>query len=103
MDLKNSRVIYFKGLLFVVAGVMAAGGILMEAPSVKIAVLLAIAIWSFARAYYFAFYVIEHYVDRGFRFAGLWSFVKYLATRRRGSRGRAAAIVAGGARPSDNA
>ena len=83
MDLKNPRVIYLKGFLFVVAGVMAAGGVLMEAPSVKILVLLVIAIWSFARAYYFAFYVIEHYVDRGFRFSGLWDFLKYLMRRNR--------------------
>jgi len=82
MDLKNSRVIYLKGVLFVIAGMLAAGGILMEAPSVKILVLLGIAIWSFARAYYFAFYVIEHYVDRGFRFAGLWDFLKYLVRKK---------------------
>ena len=82
MDLKNSRVIYLKGVLFVIAGMLAAGGILMEAPSVKILLLLGIAIWSFARAYYFAFYVIEHYVDRGFRFAGLWDFLKYLVRKK---------------------
>jgi hypothetical protein len=45
--------------------------------------LLAIAVWSFARFYCFLFYVIEHYVDPGFRFAGLWSFVRYLMRRRR--------------------
>lgn len=82
MDLKNPRVIYLKGFLFVVAGLMAAGGILLEAPSVKIGLLLAIAIWCFARAYYFAFYVIEHYVDGEFRFAGLWDFVKYIVRRK---------------------
>ncbi len=36
-----------------------------------------ICIWSFCRCYYFAFYVIEHYVDSGYRFSGLGSFVKY--------------------------
>ena len=82
MDLKNPRVIYLKGILFVVAGVMAVGGILMEAPSVKVGVLVGIAVWSFSRAYYFAFYVIEHYVDGEFRFAGLWEFFKYLLKRR---------------------
>ena len=41
---------------------MAAGLILVEQPTVKVApALLAIAIWCFVRAYYFAFYVIEHY------------------------------------------
>jgi len=39
---------------------------------------LAMALWSFCRFYYFAFYVIEHYVDPGWRFSGLWSFFLYL-------------------------
>jgi len=39
-------------------------------------------IWSFCRAYYFAFYVIERYVDPRFKFSGLFSALKYLATRR---------------------
>ena len=82
MDLKNPRVIYLKGFFFVIAGILAVGGILLEAPSLKIGLLLAIAIWSFARAYYFAFYVIEHYIDREFRYAGLWDFFKYVVRRR---------------------
>ena len=45
--------------------------------------LLAIAIWSFARAYYFAFYVIEHYIDGEYKFAGLWSFWMYLLSRKK--------------------
>jgi len=44
--------------------------------------LLAVAVWCFARSYYFAFYVIERYVDPGYRFAGLGSFVRYLLRRR---------------------
>ena len=83
MDLTNPRVIYLKGLLFVVAGLIASAAILIEVPSVKIALLLGITVWCFARAYYFAFYVIQHYVDPSYRFAGLWSFLRYL-TRRRG-------------------
>jgi hypothetical protein len=82
MDLTKPRLIYFKGFLFVFAGLIALAGILIELPTVKIALLLAIAIWSFARAYYFAFYVIEHYVDPTYRFAGLWDFFKYLARRK---------------------
>ena len=78
MDLTNPRVIYLKAVLFVVAGLMAGTAILLEMPSLRIAALLAVAIWCFARAYYFVFYVIEHYVDPGFRFAGLWAFARYL-------------------------
>jgi hypothetical protein len=82
MDLTNPRVIYLKGLLFLLAGLIASTAILIEIPNLKIALLLVIAIWCFARAYYFAFYVIQHYVDPSYRFAGLWSFMRYLGRRR---------------------
>ena len=64
-------------------GLLASGLILIDHPSVKVALLLGIAIWCFARAYYFAFYVIEHYVDPGYKFAGLGSFIRYLLRDRR--------------------
>ena len=82
MDLKNPKLMYLKAGLFVLAGLLASAGILLLAPSLQIAMLLAIAIWSFSRAYYFAFYVIEHYIDSGYRFAGLWSFIRYVLRRR---------------------
>jgi len=82
MDLTNPRVIYLKGFLFLLTGLIASVAILIELPTLKIALLLAIAIWCFARAYYFAFYVIQHYVDPAYRFAGLWSFFKYEMRRR---------------------
>ena len=53
------------------------GDLLVRSPSWETAVLLGIAIWSFCRSYYFAFYVIEKYVDPGFRFSGLWNFFGY--------------------------
>ena len=83
-DIKNPCLLYAKGALFVLGGIMAAGLILVERPTIKVALLLAIAIWCFARAYYFVFYVIEHYVDPSYKFAGLWSFVSYLLRKRRG-------------------
>jgi hypothetical protein len=55
---------------------------LIEAPRLKVALLLGLAIWGFARAYYFAFYVIQHYVDDTYKFAGLGSFLQYLFRRR---------------------
>jgi hypothetical protein len=82
-DITNPRWLYFKGALFVVTGLLASGLLLLECPSLKVAALLAVAIWSFARAYYFAFYVVEHYADPGYRFAGLWSFARYVWARRR--------------------
>ena len=81
MDITNPRVLYLKAGLFVVGGLLGALGILIELPSIKVAALLAITVWCFARAYYFAFYVIQHYADPNYRFAGLWSFVQYLRRR----------------------
>ena len=73
-----------KGVLFLLAGLLAAGLLLVEHPDWKTAILLLLAIWCFCRFYYFAFYAIEHYVDPSFRFAGLWDFLAYMVRRRRG-------------------
>ena len=80
-DLKSKKLIYLKGFLFLFGGIMASMIVLLEHPSWKVAAMLAVAIWCFCRAYYFAFYVIEHYVDGNYKFAGLGSFVKYLFKR----------------------
>lgn len=81
-DLKDPRLIYLKGFLFLGGGCLASALLLAEQPTLKVAFLLTVAVWCFARCYYFAFYVIEHYVDSEFRFAGLWAFAKYLVRRR---------------------
>lgn len=80
-DIQNPRLLYFKGLLFLSLGVLTSAMIIAEHPTLKMVVLLAISIWAFARAYYFAFYVIEHYIDPGYKYAGLLSFLHYLARR----------------------
>ena len=80
-DLTDPRWIKFKGILFLFVGVTASILLLIEAPTWRVAVLLLVAIWCFCRAYYFAFYVIEKYVDPGFRFSGLGSAVKYLCRK----------------------
>jgi hypothetical protein len=81
-DLKSSKVMWVKGGLFLFGGVLAAVLVVIERPSWKVAGLLAAAIWCFCRAYYFAFYVIEHYIDGGYKFAGLSSFVRYMVRNR---------------------
>ena len=81
-DLKNPRVIWAKGFLFLFLGIVAATILLIQTASWNVAILLLIAIWAFCRFYYFAFYVIEHYVDGEYRFAGLWSFVQYALKKR---------------------
>ena len=82
-DLKSPRLIYAKGLLFLLAGFLSGGLLLLENPTLKTLVLLILAVWCFARFYYFAFYVIEHYLDPGYRFAGLLSFARYMLSRPR--------------------
>ena len=81
-DLANPRLIKLKGFLFLLIGILSALLLFLEQPTLKVAVLLAICIWCFCRFYYFAFYVIEHYVDPGYRFSGLWSFARYLIQKR---------------------
>jgi hypothetical protein len=80
-DIRNPRLLYLKGGLFLLLGILAGGMLLAQHRDWSTALLLAIAIWAFCRAYYFAFYVIQHYVDPSFRFAGLLAFVRYLRHR----------------------
>jgi len=82
-DLTNPTWIKVKGLLFLLIGMVAALLILLDSRTWKTALLLALAIWSFCRFYYFAFYVIEKYVDPSYKFSGLLSFWKYLFQQRR--------------------
>ncbi len=82
-DITDPRLIKIKGMLFLVAGVLSSVLLIARAPSLINACLLIIAIWSFARLYYFAFYVIQHYVDPGYRFSGIGSFLKYLIRSRK--------------------
>jgi hypothetical protein len=85
-DITSRRLLWFKFSLFVLLGLLALGGQLLLFPDWRLACLSAIGIWAFCRAYYFAFYVIEHYVDPKFRFAGLGSFVRYALTELGGNR-----------------
>lgn len=85
-DISDQRLIHLKGALFVVLGAIASALLLYTSPTLQTAVLLAIAIWAFCRAYYYAFYVISHYVDPTYRFSGLGSFARYLLRRSRDAR-----------------
>jgi hypothetical protein len=85
-DLKNPKLIYLKGFLFLFLGATGSILLLLQAPSGRVAALLLISIWSFCRFYYFAFYVIQHYVDPGFRFAGLLDFFRYVRRKRHNNR-----------------
>lgn len=83
-DLSDIRWIYVKGFGFLLAGVFASLLIVLETLSLKVLLLHLVALWCFCRFYYFAFYVIQHYVDDRYKFSGLLSFVFYLL-RNRGS------------------
>ena len=85
-DLTNPRLIKAKGILFLLIGIASAVLLILEQRTIRVAVLLAISIWCFCRFYYFAFYVIQHYVDPGYRFSGLWSFAYYWWSRQRRKR-----------------
>jgi hypothetical protein len=81
-DLKNATWIKLKGVLFLLIGIAASALLLARYPNWEVCVLLAISVWGFCRFYYFAFYVIEHYIDPGFKFSGLWSFARYFILNR---------------------
>lgn len=82
-DLTSSRWIKLKGILFLLLGIASAALLIVENPTWKTVLLLALAIWCFCRFYYFAFYVIEKYVDSSYKFSGLWSFACYMVRSRR--------------------
>lgn len=77
-DLTHPGWIKAKGLLFLLLGLLSSTLLLLDHPTLKFAVLLAVAIWSFCRFYYFAFYVLERYVDPTLRFSGLFSLLRHL-------------------------
>jgi hypothetical protein len=81
-DLKSKFAIYLKAVLFLLIGTSSAALLLAKNFSLENLLLLALVIWSFCRVYYFAFYVIEHYVDSTYRFAGLFDFAKYVLRRK---------------------
>jgi hypothetical protein len=76
-DIKNPALIWAKGFLFLFLGLFASALLVLHAPSATNVLLLVLSIWGFCRFYYFAFYVIEHYVDSTYRFSGLLSFLHY--------------------------
>lgn len=81
-NLSNPRLIILKGALFLLLGALASTILIVRYSDWQTAALLAIAVWAFCRFYYFAFYVVERYVDSRYRFTGLTDFIVYLLRRR---------------------
>jgi hypothetical protein len=82
-DLANPKLMYLKAALFLLGGTLASLGLVVEHPEFRTVLLLAVAVWCFARCYYFAFYVIGNYIDPSYRFSGLGSFAIYVLSGRR--------------------
>jgi len=82
-DLKNPKMIWAKGALFLFLGFFASTLLLLSVPEWRVALLHGLAIWAFCRFYYFVFYVIEHYVDSTYRFSGVLDFLRYLVDGQR--------------------
>jgi len=82
-DLTNPKWIKLKGILFLAIGILSSLLLFLQYPDWRVALLLVISIWCFCRFYYFAFYVIQHYVDSTYRFSGLWSSACWFFSRRR--------------------
>ena len=101
-DITNPVLLYAKGSLMLAVGLLASIMLLLRSPGLATAGLLGLAIWGFCRAYYFAFYVIEHYVDSSHKFAGLVSFLRYLA-RSRNARDSACVVTGGPGEQADAA
>jgi hypothetical protein len=81
-DIQSPRLLLFKALLFLTAGLMASAALLLDRFSPTNLFLLLTVIFSFSRFYYFCFYVIEHYIDPTYKFAGLTSVITYYRSKK---------------------
>ena len=78
MDITSPTILKLKGGLFCVLGLFSAGLLLLPKFSILEVILYGISVWAFCRAYYFCFYVLHHYADSSFKFAGIISILVYL-------------------------
>ena len=82
-DIKKVWLLYIKAFLLLLTGLLSSLLLVLLNLNFKTIVLLSLAIWGFCRAYYFAFYVIQHYVDPNYKFSGLIDFAKYFIKKGR--------------------
>jgi hypothetical protein len=81
-DLTSKKWIVAKGVMFAGIALATATLVFIEMPSLKLAVLLPLLVWASCRFYYFLFCVLEHYVDRTMRYAGLFDSPMGMRQRR---------------------
>jgi len=82
-DLTSHRSMKIKAALFAGIGLFSGWFLWMSIPTFKSLVLLVLCVWAFCRLYYFAFYVIEKYIDPAFKFSGVFDAVRYLLMKGR--------------------
>ena len=82
-DLISPWLIHAKGVLFAVIGLVGAALLILEVPTLKTAALVLVTVWAFCRFYYYLFYVLERYLGREKRFAGVIDAVRFLWSARR--------------------
>jgi hypothetical protein len=77
-NLTSPPLIHAKGMLFLVLGLLASAILVLESPTARTVLALVICVWAFCRFYYYAFYVVERYVDPSYRFSGLFSLARHV-------------------------
>ncbi len=77
-DITNKKLIAVKGVLFLLLGILSGGLLILDKPTITTFILLLITVWSFARFYYFMFYVITNYIDSDYKYSGIISFRQIL-------------------------
>jgi hypothetical protein len=82
-DIESPWLIHLKGALFLALGLGAGTMLLVFSPTIRTATLLVITIWAFCRFYYYLFYVLERYLGREKRFAGVIDALRYLISNPR--------------------
>ena len=74
---------WLKGWMFLLIGTVSFTLLLLKTPSLRNGALLCLTVRAFCRAYYFAFYMIQHHVDGEFHHAGLADSVKRRLMKRK--------------------
>jgi hypothetical protein len=82
-DIKSSRLLYIKAFLFLFLGIGSAVGLIIRSPDWETIFLVAAAVWGFSRFYFFAFYVLENYIDDDYKFSSLSHFVVYIMQKKK--------------------
>lgn len=82
-DIKSPWLIHAKAACFLIVGVASAALLIYQVPTIQTIFLVAMTIWGFCRLYYYLFYVLERYLGREQRYAGLIDAIMYLFSANR--------------------